>query len=257
MWQYPLDPSRYINFFETILSWPVIHLVVPIGVLHISLWPQEIQPREREGWFRDTAFLCIRRLTLTCIFREISTKPRGMLTHLDWSSLTTSGPYLMPTGLFCCPLSTPDCLSVSPFANSNCGFLFPTPLTFPCPLPVASRSRAQAFVWFRAKTNKKIVCLAHHLHSVTGWLRFFLISNSFNFLSKYLKPVPSDPTTIIIAVTAIFHGSLGRPTFLSIFSFSFIFTTIIIIIICTPWEFFTSALTDDIICSFESFSYHC
>ena len=39
---------RYINFFETILSWPVIHLVVSAGVFHISLWPQEIQPREWE-----------------------------------------------------------------------------------------------------------------------------------------------------------------------------------------------------------------
>ena len=40
-------------------------------------------------------------------------------------------------------------------------------LAFPYPLPVASRSRAQAFVWFCAKTNKKIVCLAHPLHCVT------------------------------------------------------------------------------------------
>ena len=37
-----------INSFETILSWPVNHLVVSAGAFHISLWPQEIQPRERE-----------------------------------------------------------------------------------------------------------------------------------------------------------------------------------------------------------------
>ena len=40
-------------------------------------------------------------------------------------------------------------------------------LAFTYPLPVTSRSRAQAFVWFRAKTDKGIVCLADHLHSVT------------------------------------------------------------------------------------------
>ena len=34
-------------------------------------------------------------------------------------------------------------------------------------LPVASRSRAPAFVWFRTKTDKGVVCLADHLHSVT------------------------------------------------------------------------------------------
>ena len=60
----------------------------------------------QEGWFRGTSFLCIRRLTLTCFLREISTKPREMLIHLDWSSVTAPGPNLMPTGLFCCPLST-------------------------------------------------------------------------------------------------------------------------------------------------------
>ena len=47
LWQY-LSRPRCNNFFETILSWPVIHLVVPIGVSHISLWPQEIQSREWE-----------------------------------------------------------------------------------------------------------------------------------------------------------------------------------------------------------------
>ena len=111
--------------------------------------------------------LCIRRLTLTCILRENSTKPRGMLTLFPWSSLTAPRPCLMPTGLFCCPVSTAPQRLPSPTLFSE--FLFPTLwLAFPCPLPVVSRSRAQAFVWFRAKTNKKIVCLAHPLHSVTN-----------------------------------------------------------------------------------------
>ena len=61
--------------------------------------------------------LCICRLTLTCILREISAKPRGMLTHLDWSSLTAPGLYLMPTGLFYCPVSTAPLHLPSPTAS--------------------------------------------------------------------------------------------------------------------------------------------
>ena len=44
--------------------------------------------------------LYICRLTLTWISSENSTKILGMLTHLDWSSLTAAELYLMPTGLF-------------------------------------------------------------------------------------------------------------------------------------------------------------
>ena len=173
----PLRPPVLIDFFETILSWPVIHLVVPIGVSHISLWPQEIHrgsgrkrtknkrtiwawvnSKCKKGSSVTSHSQCICWLTLTCIYREISTKPRGMLTHLDWSSLTAPGPYLMPTGLFCCPLSTAPLRH--PSTTAFCRFFFQLCLAFPCPLPDESRSRAQAFVWFRAKTNKKIVCLA-------------------------------------------------------------------------------------------------
>ena len=92
-----------------------------------------------------------------------------MLTHLDWYSLTAPGPYLMPTGLFCWPLSTaglPFCVTLRQLP-SVCSFFQLLWLAFPCPLLVVSRSRAQAFVWFRAKTNKKIVWWAHSLHSVT------------------------------------------------------------------------------------------
>ena len=103
------DNTPYINFFETILSWPVNHLVVSAGAFHISLWPQEIQPREQEKGnkeqtnnkglgklkvqereFCNIAFLCICRLTLACISSEISTKLLGMPTHPDWPSLTAS-----------------------------------------------------------------------------------------------------------------------------------------------------------------------
>ena len=40
-------------------------------------------------------------------------------------------------------------------------------LAFPYLLPVSSRSRAQAFLWFRAKTDKGIIRLVDHLHNVT------------------------------------------------------------------------------------------
>ena len=93
-----------------------------------------------------------------------------MLTHLDWCSLTAAGPYLMLTGLFCCPVSTANCPTPSPVANwLLCVPLFNPSLAFPCLFPVVSRSWAKAFVWFRAKTDKGIVCLADHPHSVTPW----------------------------------------------------------------------------------------
>ena len=96
--------------------------MVPIGLSHISLRPQEIQSREwekknkeqRRTWVNssDTVTLCILlcmcRLTLAWISSEISTKLQGMPTHLDRSSLTVARLYLMPTGLFSvrCQLAT-------------------------------------------------------------------------------------------------------------------------------------------------------
>ena len=114
------------------------HLVVPIGVSHISLWLQEILSREwkkKEQMNKRTIWVwvnssarrlscdtlhswCICRLTLECISCEISTKLPGMPTHPDWPSLTASAPYLMPTGLFCCPVSTANCVFRVPLSNS-------------------------------------------------------------------------------------------------------------------------------------------
>ena len=104
---------------------------------------------------------------MTCILREISTKLLGMPTHLDWSSLAAAGLYLMRLVTQMSGVDSPLLLSVAcrqqPFLSS----FFQLPLVFPCLLPVTSRSRAQAFIWFRAKTDKGIVCLADHPHSVT------------------------------------------------------------------------------------------
>ena len=120
---------------------------------------------EREELCNIAFPMCICRLTLAWISSENST------THEEcWLILTALpalilGTYLMPTAHFCCPVSTRHSRHPSPtrFSQSLC----PTPLTFPYPLPVTLSSRAQAFVWFCAKTDKGIVCLADHLHSVT------------------------------------------------------------------------------------------
>ena len=181
----PPRPTQYINFFKPFQILVSESSGFDRSIAHFFT-AQEIQSREWEkrtknkrtiwAWVNSSArrlscdtvhTLCICRLTLAWISSEISTKLQGMPTHLDWSSLTAAGLYLMPTDLFCCPVSTPNCPSPSPVAicllwvpSSNCS------LAFPCLLPVASRSRAQAFVWFRAKTDKGIVSLADHPRSV-------------------------------------------------------------------------------------------
>ena len=87
-----------------------------------------------------------------------------MPTHLDRSSLTALDPISSDWSL-CCPVSTGHSRHPSPttFSQSLC----PTPTGVPFLLPVASRSQAQAFVWFRVKTDQGIVCLADHQHSIT------------------------------------------------------------------------------------------
>ena len=113
--------------------------------------------------------MCICTLMLAWISSKIATKLLGMPTYFDRSSLTGLDP------LSCrliSLLSDVDWPLASPFANSPPEFLCPTPFAFPYPLPVTSRSRAQAFVWFRAKTDKGIVCLVDHLHSVTQTQQF-------------------------------------------------------------------------------------
>ena len=114
----------------------------------------------------------------------------GLRTHLS-AFLTAPGLYLMPTVLFCCPLSTAPLRHLSPTPLSPSLFLTPT-LAFPCPRPARRRSRAQAFVWFRAKTDKGIICLADHPHSFTvvpirilsvGQIEQFIIYYTWNHLT--------------------------------------------------------------------------
>ena len=178
------------------------HLVVSAGEFHISLWPQEIQPRGwenenkeqtnnmglgqlkvQEGWFCDTAFPVHLYINANVYLLETSTS--------NYKCQLISG--RLP---HCWPLSTQDCelmLSVFPTTPG----LYLNRLVFSvvrCRLPVCvtlhqlpslgsffqlllwcsfahfrsrQRSRAQAFVWFCAKIDKGIVCLADHPHSVT------------------------------------------------------------------------------------------
>ena len=90
------------------------HLVVPIGVSHISLRHKEYnqgsgrkRTNEQYAWVKckkgDSVTLCIPlcicRLILAWVSSEISTKLLGMPTHLDQSSLTAAGLSRMPNGL--------------------------------------------------------------------------------------------------------------------------------------------------------------
>ena len=68
---------------------------------------------------------CICRLTLTCIFREISTKIRGMQTHLDWFPSLLLDPFscrLVSSAVRC---QLPFCVTLRqlllwiPFANHS------------------------------------------------------------------------------------------------------------------------------------------
>ena len=119
--------------------------------------------------------MCIFRLTLAWISSETSTKLLGMTTYPDWSSslLWTSS---HPTGLSAvwCRLVTRVTLrqlpSSSPFVQ----------LPSRVPLPTSGHaeiSSPKPFVWFRAETDKGIVCLADFLHSVT--MPHTVITHSF------------------------------------------------------------------------------
>ena len=106
-------------------------------------------------------------LTLAWITSENSTKQLEC-RHLDL--IFFAGPYLLcycltapVSGVRCrLPLSVvPRQLFSAPFSNQPSSRV-------PLPLPATLRFQVQKhFVWFRAKTDKGIVCLAGHLYSVT------------------------------------------------------------------------------------------
>ena len=104
-------------------------------------------------------------LTLTWITSENSTKLLEC-RHLD--SIFFAGPYLLLTRLSAVPSPT---LSVVPRQLLSAPFSNQLSSRVPLPLPATPRFQVQKpFVWFRAKTDKGIVCLAGHLYSVTQFL---------------------------------------------------------------------------------------
>ena len=111
-------------------------------------------------------------LTLAWITSENSTKQLEC-RHLDSIFFTVAGPS--------CHAATPLCSGVHcrpPLSVSRRQLLsapFPNQLSFRVPLPLLDTARFQVqkpFVWFRAKTDKGIVCLAGHPHSVTILIMF-------------------------------------------------------------------------------------
>ena len=107
--------------------------------------------------------LCMCRLTLVWILANFY-KATGMQTHLPSQWLD---PHVMLTRLSA-TVSGVDCPCPCPVAKS-CELLCPTNSLFASPSTSGHGeiSSPKPFVWFRAKTDKGIVCLAGHLHSVT------------------------------------------------------------------------------------------
>ena len=151
--------------------------------------------------------MCICRLTLAWISNENST------THEEcWLILTalpslTLEPYLMPTGLSAvrCRLVTRVTLRQLPSSQSLCLTLW---LAFPSYFRSRRDLKSKPFVWFRAKTDRGIICLADHLHSVTAICIVLLHFSNFCFS---LSSVADFSNTEARAPT-----STGRSLFLPI-----------------------------------------
>ena len=113
-----------------------------------------------------------------------------MPTHLDSIFFHWSGPSLVPTRLSA-TVSGVDCLS--PSSVANCPLLSPfVSLCDWCPLTTSGHveiAGPKPFVWFRAKTDKGIVCLADHQHSVTFCIEIKTETGiSFSSFIRCFKP---------------------------------------------------------------------
>ena len=112
----------------------------------------------KKGSFVTLHSLCICRLSQACICAKLLQASRNANSSLT-IFLNGPGLYLTPT------ISVVDCPSVSPFANFPSGFSRAC-LSYPTSGLVRDLEY-KPFVWFRAKTDKGIVCLADYPHSVT------------------------------------------------------------------------------------------
>ena len=105
-----------------------------------------------------------------------------MPTHLDSSSLTALDLISSDWSLLRCRLVCPSSIANS-FLELLCPTLFSRSLTY---FRSPETSSPKPFVWFRAKTDKGIVCLADHLHCITdttiAWKKFrFILSEKLHF----------------------------------------------------------------------------
>ena len=118
--------------------------------------------------------------------------------NADSSSLTMAGPSCHADSPLCYGVRSRPPLSVSrrqlhwaPLSNQLSSRV-------PLPLPDPPRFQVQKpLVWFRAKTDKGIVCLAGHLHSVT-------------FVCSFVEVIIIvDYVPVNICITAIHHKFIG------------------------------------------------
>ena len=179
---FPFGPG-YINLFEP-FHFFTDQLVVPIGVRHISLPLHQIQLGEQEkkeqtnkhAWVNSSAEgeLCnIVHVQTNASVNSSETSTKLLECRLDLLSLVWTLSHAdspLCSGVRCrLPLSVvPPRL---PTSQSFCLPLWLASLTTSGHVEIAG---PKPFVWFRAKTDKGIVCLADHQHSV-----IFFVVNSF------------------------------------------------------------------------------
>ena len=166
-----------INFSETILLWPVIHLVVShffTATRNTTEWVGEKRTKNKrtiwlwvnskcqKGSFvtlQSRASVDYRRRVFFAKFRQSYKECQLILSVF----LTAPGLYLTSTGLFCYPLSTTPLRLPSPTDLSEILFQLPSSPTSGLVRDLESKPIVQ----FCAKTDKWIVCSADHPHSVT------------------------------------------------------------------------------------------
>ena len=156
--------------------------MVPIGVTHISLPLHQIPSREqeeREQTYKRTiclgltqvqkeSYVTLRMCRLTLVW-TLAKLPQSYWnadsSWLDLLSLVWTLSHVDSS--LCCPVSNGYSRHPSPTPHFSVPFCLLSdrhPLTTSGHVEIAG---PKPFVWFRAKTDKGIVCLADHLHSVT------------------------------------------------------------------------------------------
>ena len=123
--------------------------------------------QEQKGSMQHYISDSIYGLTLAWITSENSTSNwnADILTRF---SLTVAGPSCHAASSLCSAVHCRPPLSDSRRQLPVSSFSQPTLFRVLLPLPDTARFQVQKpFVWFRAKTDKGIVCLAGHPHSVT------------------------------------------------------------------------------------------